>query len=426
VFGRRDWNLERDVPSLALPDPTPPVTSPDSRGIGTRLAHTARDPAANRGFVNTPIHRGSTVLFKTLDELEAAMTANTRTGPYTYGLIGNPNSRELERMLASLDGAAGAVVVESGLAAVSVALFSALVAGDHLLMSDSCYGPTRYLCTQVLAKLGVETTFYDPRAGAAIESLIRPNTRVVFMESPGSLTFEVQDVPAIARICRARGIISIIDSTWATPLFFRPIEHGVDLVIHALTKYQSGNSDILLGAVTCADDAWWKRVKTAAEAHGHYAHPDDCMTCLRGMRSLEVRVARHQESALEVARWLESRPEIVRVLHPALPSHADHALWRRDFTGSTGLFGCVLRAHPKGRAHTKAFLEGLRYFGMGFSWGGFESLVVASDIRGWRIAPAFADAASNDGTLLRLSIGLEDPRDLIADLAQALDGAARA
>ena len=354
------------------------------------------------------------------------MTANTRTGPYTYGLIGNPNSRELERMLASLDGAAGAVVVESGLAAVSVALFSALVAGDHLLMTDSCYGPTRYLCTQVLAKLGVETTFYDPRAGAAIESLIRPNTRVVFMESPGSLTFEVQDVPAIARICRARGITSIIDSTWATPLFFRPIEHGVDLVIHALTKYQSGNSDILLGAVTCADDAWWKRVKTASEAHGHYAHPDDCMTCLRGMRSLEVRVARHQESALEVARWLESRPEVVRVLHPALPSHADHALWRRDFTGSTGLFGCVLRAHPKGRAHTKAFLEGLRYFGMGFSWGGFESLIVASDIRGWRIAPAFADAASNEGTLLRLSIGLEDPRDLIADLAQALEGAARA
>lgn len=402
-----------------------PQGNPDPRGIGTRLAHTARDPAANRGFVNTPIHRGSTVLFKTLDELEAAMTANTRTGPYTYGLIGNPNSRELERMLASLDGAAGAVVVESGLAAVSVALFSSLVAGDHLLMTDSCYGPTRYLCTQVLAKLGVETTFYDPRAGAAIESLIRPNTRVVFMESPGSLTFEVQDVPAITRICRARGIATIIDSTWATPLFFRPIEHGVDLVIHALTKYQSGNSDILLGAVTCADDAWWKRVKTAAEAHGHYAHPDDCMTCLRGMRSLEVRVKRHEASALEVARWLESRPEIVRVLHPALPSHADHALWKRDFTGSTGLFGCVLRAHPAGRAHTKAFLEGLRYFGMGFSWGGFESLVVASDIRGWRIAPAFADAASNDGTLLRLSIGLEDPRDLIADLAQALEAAAR-
>jgi cystathionine beta-lyase len=401
------------------------VGNHDPRGIGTRLAHTARDPAANRGFVNTPIHRGSTVLFKTLDELEAAMTANTRTGPYTYGLIGNPNSRELERMLASLDGAAGAVVVESGLAAVSVALFSSLVAGDHLLMTDSCYGPTRYLCTQVLSKLGVETTFYDPRAGDAIDALVRPNTRVVFMESPGSLTFEIQDVPAIARICRARGITSIIDSTWATPLFFRPIEHGVDLVIHALTKYQSGNSDILLGAVTCADDAWWKRVKTAAEAHGHYAHPDDCATCLRGLRSLEVRVARHQESALEVARWLESRPEIVRVLHPALPSHADHALWKRDFTGSTGLFGCVLRAHPAGRAHTKAFLEGLRYFGMGFSWGGFESLVVASDIRGWRIAPAFADAASNDGTLLRLSIGLEDPRDLIADLAQALEGAAR-
>jgi cystathionine beta-lyase len=307
---------------------------------------------------------------------------------------------------------------------VSVALLAALKAGDHLLMTDSCYGPTRYLSTHVLAQLGVETTFYDPRAGASVEALIRPNTRVVFLESPGSLTFEIQDVPAIARVCRARGVTTIIDNTWATPLFFRPIEHGVDLVVHALTKYQSGNSDILLGAVSCADDAWWKRVKTTAEAHGHYAHPDDCATCLRGMRSLEVRVKRHEESALEVARWLESRAEVVRVLHPALPSHPDHALWKRDFTGSTGLFGCVLRAHPSGRAYRKAFLESLRLFGMGFSWGGFESLVVASDVRTSRIAPPFPDAASNEGTLLRLSIGLEDPRDLIADVSEALAAAA--
>lgn len=388
-------------------------------GTGTRLAHIARDPRAQHGFVNTPIHRGSTVLFPTLDALEGAMRVDSRTGPYIYGLMGNPNSRELETMLARLDGGAGAVVVESGLAAVSVPLLACLGSGDHLLMTDSCYGPTRHLCNAVLPRMGVETTFYDPRAGAGIEALIRPSTRAIFMESPGSLTFEVQDVPAIARVARARGVTTIIDNTWATPLCFRPLDHGVDLVVHALTKYQSGNSDILLGAVVARDDAHWRRVKQCAEVHGHYAHPDDCATCLRGIRSLEVRLARHASSALEVARFLESRAEVARMLHPALPSHPDHALWRRDFAGASGLFGCVLRPHPRGRAFLKDFLERLRLFGMGFSWGGFESLIVASDVRASRTAPPWTD----EGALLRLQIGLEDPRDLIADLAQALDSA---
>ena len=388
-------------------------------GIGTRLAHTARDPRVQHGFVNTPIHRGSTVLFRTLDDLEAAMRVDTRTGPFVYGLMGNPNSRELETMLARLDGGAGAVVVESGLAAVSVPLLATLSAGDHLLMTDSCYGPTRWLCKSVLPRMGVETDFYDPRIGAGIEPLIRASTRAIFMESPGSLTFEIQDVPAIARVARARGVTTIIDNTWATPLCFRPIEHGVDLVVHALTKYQSGNSDILLGAIVARDEEHWKRVKQCAEVHGHYAHPDDCSTCLRGMRSLEVRLARHEQSALEVARFLESRAEVARVLHPALVSHPDHALWRRDFTGASGLFGCVLRPHPRGRAHLKAFLESLRYFGMGFSWGGFESLVVASDVRSSRQSPPWTE----EGPLLRFQIGLEDPRDLIADLAAAFAAA---
>ncbi len=366
------------------------------------------------GFVNPPIHRGSTVRFRDLESFESSLEVDLRDGPFTYGLLGTPVERELESALANLEGGAGAVLLESGLAAVGVALLAHLAAGDHLLMVDACYAPSRVICTERLAALGIETTFYDPTIGAGIEELIRPNTRVLFMESPGSLTFEVQDVRALVEVANRHGLVTIADNTWATPLLFNPIAHGVDVVVHALTKYVSGHSDVMLGALVAADREGWERLKTTAMDFGHGASPDDAWLALRGLRTLPVRLRRCAETALEVASWLADRPEVEAVRHPAFEGTPGHAFWKRDFRGASGLFSALMG--PTDRAGFKAFVEGLRHFAMGYSWGGFESLVLPFN-------PADRSNQLNfeAGVGLRLSIGLESGDDLVRDLEAGFD-----
>ena len=366
------------------------------------------------GFVNPPVHRGSTVRFKTLQDYERSLEVDLKDGPFTYGLLGTPVERELEQMLAELEGGAGSVLVGSGLAAVSVALMANLSAGDHLLMVDSCYAPSRIICTERLTALGIETTFYDPMRGAEIEELIRPNTKVLFMESPGSLTFEVQDVPSLVSVAKKHGLVTIADNTWATPLLFNPIEHGVDIVIHALTKYVAGHSDVMLGAMVASNRDHWNRLKTTAMDFGHGASPDDAWLALRGLRSLPTRLSQCARSALELATWLQGRAEVERVLHPAFPGSPGHEFWARDFQGSAGLFSIVLG--PMSRNGLESMIESLRHFHLGYSWGGYESLVLPfnPEDRSNQLQP-------DRGIGLRLSAGLEYHRDLISDLERGFD-----
>ena len=392
---------------------------------GSRMeAANARRTALTRmgrgsdGFVNPPVHRTSTVTFKTMDEFEEALSVDLLDGPFTYGLLDTPTERSLARAIAELDGGEGAILVESGLAAVGVAMLAFLETGDHLLMVDSCYGPSRILCDGLLRRFGIETTYYDPQVGQdgrpGIETLIRENTRLVFMESPGSVTFEVQDVPAITRCCRDRGIVTVIDNTWATPLGFRPIEHGVDVVVQALTKYVSGHSDVMLGALTARTRSLWDRLKTTAMDLGHGASPDDAWLGLRGLRTLGVRLDAQERSALQIAAWLRGRSEVKRVLHPALDGDPGNAIFRRDFDRGCGVFGVLL--HEVERPMLARMLEGMRIFEMGYSWGGFESLIIPQHPLSERTAVPFTES----GTLLRLSIGLEATEHLAEDLADGL------
>ncbi len=306
------------------------------------------------------------------------------------------------------------MTLPSGLAAVAVAIMACVKAGDHVLVSDSVYGPTRRLCVQTLARFGVETSSTIRCIGAGIEELMRPNTRLVYLESPGSLTFEVQDFPAIAKVAHERGAAVIHDNTWATGIFFRSFDHGADLVVQAATKYPGGHSDVLIGSVV-ASEAYWPRLRDASRDLGQTASPDDVFLAIRGMRTLDVRLRQHERNALQVAQWLQSRPEVKRVLHPALPDDPGHELWRRDFLGSSGLFGVEMA--PCSRAQLAAFMDDLELFALGYSWGGYESLIVPANLRG----AARSARPWTGGPLIRLQIGLEEPADLIADLERGLE-----
>ncbi|MBI4081824.1 MAG: cystathionine beta-lyase [Candidatus Lambdaproteobacteria bacterium] len=376
----------------------------------TLLVHAGRDPERNHGIVNPPLYRASTILYPTLAEF-ANRAARKYTG-FSYGIHGTPTTFALAEALAGLSGGHRALVTSSGLSAISLALTAFLRQGDHVLVADTVYGPTRAFCRQVLSRFGVETTFYDPTIGGRIAGLIRANTRVVYVESPGSQTFEVQDVPAIAQATHARGALVMMDNTWATPLYFRAFDHGVDVEIQAGTKYIAGHSDLLLGVIVAKDEPTFRTLKDGTAAFGDCVAPDVCALALRGLRTLHIRLRHHERSALTIARWLQRRPEVQRVIHPALPEDPGHALWRRDFRGACGLFGVILKTASL--PAVAALVDGLRWFKIGASWGGFESLVTNPDPRDNRSATPWAET----GTLLRLNIGLEAVEDLTADLEE--------
>lgn len=363
-----------------------------------------RAPENYHGFVNIPPFRGSTIVH----EKVATVRGNSPLS-YTYGLTKTPTTESLEDTISELEGAFGTSLSPSGLSAISIAIQAAVSAGDHILVTDSVYQPTRRFLDKVMSRFGIETQYYNPLLGADIKSLFKPNTRAVFLEAPGSQTFEMQDIPAIVSVCQPQEITTIIDNTWATPLYFRPLDIGVDISVHAGTKYFAGSSDLLIGS-TSANERLWPRLREVQWCSGINASPDDVFLTMRGMRSLAVRLKHHEESALKVAKWLQKRPEVARVLHPALPEDPGHEIWKRDFKGASGLFGAIL--NPFADENVVSMLEGYGIFGMGFSWGGFESLITPPDPRPYRTATTWDEP----GQLLRLNIGLEDPDDIISDL----------
>jgi cystathionine beta-lyase len=380
-------------------------------GRDTLALHAGRDPDGNHGVVNPPVYHCSTVIFPTVETL-LETRRDRASGAYvgfTYGREGTPTTRAFEDAITALEGGYRAVVTSCGLGAIAASLTAFLKAGDHLLIVDSLYGPARAFCEDFLKKFGVAVTYYEPSVGAGIEALFQPNTRVVYIESPGSLTFEMTDVPAITKLCRARGIVTIMDNTWASPVCFQPLKHGVDVSINAATKYISGHSDLMLGIAVCTEEAFVP-VKKTASGSGYCGGPDDVYMALRGLRTLPIRMKRHQETATQIALWLQQRPEVARVLYPALPDDPGHAIWKRDFDGASGLFGVVLNACTD--RQFAAMLDHMSLFRLGYSWGGYESLVVPTYPADLRSAKKW-DAP---GPSLRFHAGLEDPKDLITDL----------
>jgi cysteine-S-conjugate beta-lyase len=369
----------------------------------SRLVNLGRDLEFSQGFVNVPPFRGSTVLYPDV------ATLKNRAQRFTYGTRGTPTTEALCSAWSDLSGAAGTVLVPSGLAAIVVALMTALSAGDHLLITDSVYEPSRVFAEKALRRFGIETSYYDPTIGAGIDALMRPNTKAVLTESPGSQTLEVQDVPAIVEVAHARGACVILDNTWATPLFFSPHAHGVDLAVEAGTKYLSGHADLLLGLVS-ANEAWFERLHHTVHLMGAPPGAEDVFLALRGLRTMDLRLREAERQGLGLAQWLRDRAEVLRVIHPALTDHPGHALWKRDFSGSSGLFSIALK--PASEAAVAAFLDGLELFGLGYSWGGYESLTVPFDCTPTRTATRFAPG----GPTVRFSVGLEDLEDLKADL----------
>lgn len=376
----------------------------------TVMVHSGREPERHYGIVNPPVYRASTILYPTLEAFSKRYEGDQKYRGVRYGAYGTPTTFALADAAARLEGGEGAVITSSGLSAVTMALTAFLEQGDHVLVVDSVYEPTRKFCNTILKRFGVEITYYDPLIGEGIAELFKPTTRIVFTESPGSHTFEIQDIPAIAAAARRRDILVLMDNTWGTPLFFKPFEHGVDVSIQAGTKYIAGHSDLVIGIITAKTEALFRRIKDTTMPFGEIAGPEDCYLALRGLRSMGARLRQQQAAGLKVAKWLQQRPEVKRVMYPALPEDPGHAIWKRDFKGACSLFGLIF--HTDSQQAIARMIDGYRYFKIGASWGGYESLVLPAYPAKVRTAVPWTET----GYVLRYHIGLEDTDDLIADL----------
>lgn len=381
-----------------------------SKSWKTKLIHSdARIPQGYRSLV-TPVYRGSTTVFPSAGAVQD--TWDQQRAGYTYGLYGTPTALELAARICELESGTHTILTPGGQNAITLIDFALLQAGDHILVPASVYYPNRKLATTLLSRFGVSTTYYDPLIGAGIASLIRENTRLIWCESPGSITMEVQDIPAIASAAHARNVRVVLDNTWSAGILFDAFAHGVDITMQAVTKYIGGHSDLLLGSVTVRDDAIYQRLGIAQQVTGAAVSPDDCSLALRGLQTLAVRLAATETSALVIAKWLAARPEVESVLHPALPSCPGHAFWKRDFLGSSGVFSLVLKSGPT-QQQVHAFVDALQLFKVGYSWAGVTSLAVAYNIN------RIPDRPDYGHRIVRLSIGLESTEDLVADLDQA-------